>query len=62
MVINVELKKMRTIMKKTYINPEMEIVKVTAMHLLAGSDPQLGGDYNPGSDPVLGREDNFDFE
>lgn len=63
MIINVELTNMITIMeKKQYINPEIEIVKITAMQLLAGSDPQLGGDYTPGTDPILGRQDDFDFE
>ena len=49
------------IMKKIYKNPEMEIVKTKAMQLLAGSDPKLSEDYNPATDPVLGREDE-DFE
>ncbi len=49
-------------MKKTYIIPEMEIVKVHSPQILSGSTPQLGGEYNGGD--VLGREldDEFDYE
>lgn len=48
-------------MKKTYIIPEMEIVKVQTPQILSGSTPQLSGEYD-GSD-ILGREtdDEFDF-
>ena len=49
-----------TSMKKTYINPQLEIVKLSAVQLLAGSDPKLGGEYGGGD--VLGREDDFNFE
>jgi len=48
-------------MKKIYKNPEMEIVKTKAMQLLAGSDPKLSEDYNPATDPVLGREDGYEW-
>ncbi len=46
-------------MKKTYINPTMEVVKLQ-MHqqMLTGSDPKLNGEYEGGT--VLGRD--FDFE
>ena len=49
-------------MKKQYINPEMEIVKIHATHqLLAGSDPVLGEEYNSSTDgDPLGHD--FDFE
>ena len=59
MVINVQTKEN---MKKTYIIPEMEIVKVHSPQILSGSTPQLGGEYNGGD--VLGREfgDEFDFD
>ena len=48
-------------MKKTYINPTMEVVKLQ-MHqqMLAGSDPQLTGTYTGGE--VLGRDFEFDDE
>ncbi len=39
-------------MKKEYINPELEVVEINAPQLLAGSPDTNGGDYNPG-DPVL---------
>ncbi|MBR1545799.1 MAG: hypothetical protein IJ633_03235 [Prevotella sp.] len=42
-------------MKKTYINPEMEIIKIQTPQILAGSDPSLGGDLG-GGDPILSRE------
>ncbi len=46
-------------MKKTYINPEMEIYSIDAQQqLLAGSDPQLGGEYGGGT--VLSND--FDIE
>ena len=49
-------------MKKTYIQPNIEVVKITAMQLLAGSDPQLSGEFNPGSDPILSRDSDFSFD
>ncbi len=45
-------------MKKQYINPEMEVIKVESPQILAGS-PGLGGEFGGGS--VLGREFD-DFE
>ena len=42
--------------KKTYINPEMEVVKIATMQMLAASDPEApvipGEEYN-GSEEVL---------
>ena len=50
-------------MKKTYINPQIEIVKVPATQLLAGSDPKLSTSaFNSSSETVLGREFDFDDE
>lgn len=40
-------------MKKKYINPAMEIVKIETQQVIAGS-PDLGGEYGGGG--VLGRE------
>ncbi len=34
-------------MKKKYINPAMEIVKIETQQVIAGS-PDLGGEYNGG--------------
>ena len=50
-------------MKKTYINPELEVVKIQTMQMLAASDPILGGEDFGGSDPILAPElgDDFDF-
>ncbi len=48
-------------MKKTYINPAMEIYSINAkQQLLAGSDPNLGGEYGGGT--VLSRDKFFDFD
>ena len=63
-------------MKKTYINPEMVIVKIATQQMLAASGPAMfdgtgGGEItldpivelDPSSgDEVLGREDDFDFD
>ena len=62
-------------MKKTYINPEMFIVKIATQQMLAASGPAMfdgtgGGeitldptvDIDPVNDEVLGREDDFDFD
>lgn len=44
-------------MKKTYKNPEMEIVKIQHnIHLLAGSEVEAKGDYGSGI-TLGGRED-----
>ena len=51
-------------MKKTYINPNMNVVTMKmAQHLLNGSDVRTGGKLGDGynsSDVSYGRE--FDFE
>jgi len=53
-------------MKKTYINPEMEIVKLQTMQMLAASGEELSGvpfSDTPLSDITFGaREDDYDFE
>ena len=62
-------------MKKTYINPEMVIVKIATQQMLASSGPAMfdgsgNGEINldpsvvidPDNDEVLGREDDFDFD
>lgn len=46
-------------MKKKYINPAMEIVKIETQQVIAGS-PSLGGEYGGGG--VLSREFDFDEE
>ena len=43
-------------MKKKYINPDMEIVKLQAVQLLAGSDLDTGGS----TEQNLGRESFLD--
>ena len=53
-------------MKKTYINPTLEVVEIEIKNqLLAGSDPVLGAEYNSSTDgDPLGREldDEFGFD
>lgn len=51
-------------MKKTYINPELEVVKLQTMQMLAASlilddDPS---NYVTDDSEILGRESDFDFE
>jgi len=47
-------------MKKTYINPAMEIVKIASRSQMMAGSPGLGGDYNGGS--ILSRRDDSDWE
>ncbi len=62
-------------MKKTYINPELVVVKIATHQMLASSPvafDDLGGgtldlsdvpmDPTDPEDEVLGREDDFDFD
>ena len=49
-------------MKKTYINPELEVVKIQTMQMLAASDPDLGGGDFGGGDPILAPEIGSDFD
>ncbi len=51
-------------MKKTYINPELEVVKLQTMQMMAASlilddDPS---NYVTDDSEILGREGDFDFE
>ena len=39
-------------MKKTYINPELQVIVMQTRAMLAGSPPLSDGDYKPGK-PVL---------
>ena len=46
-------------MKKTYMHPATKVVELKRrQHLLAGSDPKLGGTYGGGT--VLSRKSDFD--
>ena len=49
-------------MKKTYINPEMEIVKIQTMQMLAASDTQLNINGTPVDDGTPGEGREFDFD
>ena len=50
-------------MKKTYIIPEMEIVKIQHnIQLLAGSEIEAKGDYGDGAGITLGGREDEDFE
>ena len=55
-------------MKKTYINPTIECVKLQSLQLLSGSGPETGltaggkGDLGSGiSSGNLSHEDDFDW-
>ena len=52
-----------TTMKKTYINPEMEIVKIATQQMLATSDPESGTLFDPDqdTDTMDGRYSGGDF-
>ena len=48
-------------MKKTYINPELQVVKMKInQHLLDGSPNGLHEEQGSGS--ILGHENEFDFD
>ena len=50
-------------MKKTYIIPEMEIVKIQHnIQLLAGSEIEAKGDYDDGAGITLGGREDENFE
>ena len=49
-------------MKKTYINPEMEVVKLQTMQMLAASVTVSLEDEVVNDITFSGREDNYDFE
>ncbi len=50
-------------MKKTYINPEMEIVKIAATAILAGSTLSIDSSVEVNDEnELLSRESNFDFD
>ena len=45
-------------MKKQYIEPNIEVVEIEVHQLLAGSKPDLGGEYGGGE--ILAPEFNID--
>lgn len=53
-------------MKKKYINPELLVVKIQTMQMLAASGDEVintAGNYDNGTGITLGsREDDFDWE
>ena len=50
-------------MKKTYIKPEMEIVKIQhSTQLLAGSEIEAKGDYGDGTGITLGGREDENYE
>ena len=49
---------MKVIQKKEYVNPSMEVVKLKAPQLLAGS-PTVEGEYSSGN-PIYSRQ--YDYE
>ena len=56
-------KKEKITMKKTYMTPTLQVVKVKTASILAGSVPQLMGDETTATSGNLGREAMFsDFD
>lgn len=50
-----------TIMKKTYINPVMNVVKIETQQMLAASKTTLGfGEGTKSGGAACGREDDWD--
>ena len=47
-------------MKKTYISPSMEIIKIASQTQMMAGSPGVGGDYNGGT--VLSREYDDDMD
>ena len=57
MAIYVKLKMIDVTMKKIYINPAIQVVKITSqIKMLAGSDMQNQGDYNSSSITIASRK------
>jgi len=50
-----------TIMKKTYINPELNVVRIATQHMIATSGPLVDGTTEDVND-LLSREAEFEFE
>lgn len=46
-------------MKKTYKNPEIEVIKVASKSQMLAGSPGIGGEYGGGTPEV--REDEFDW-
>jgi hypothetical protein len=46
-------------MKKTYMIPTLQVVKVKTANILTGSVPQLQGDFTTSTSGNLGREARF---
>ena len=50
-------------MKKAYINPTIEVVKIQAVNQMLAGSPQLGGEYDHENDgDPIGREFDFDSD
>ena len=48
-------------MKKTYINPELNVVRIATQHMIATSGPLVDGATDDVND-LLSREAEFDLE
>ena len=48
-------------MKKTYINPELKVVRIATQHMIATSGPLVDGTTDDVND-LLSREAEFEFE
>ena len=50
-----------TIMKKTYMTPAVEVIRIEIQHMIATSGPLVGGSTD-NEDDLLSREADFDFD
>ncbi|MBQ8066324.1 MAG: hypothetical protein IJ200_11800 [Prevotella sp.] len=48
-------------MKKIYMTPALDIIKIQTQQMIAGSGPSAGGETDNEND-LLGRESGFDDE
>lgn len=48
-------------MKKTYINPELNVVRIATQHMIATSGPLVDGTTDDVND-LLSREAEFEFK
>jgi hypothetical protein len=48
-------------MKKIYVNPELNVIRIATQHMIATSGPLVGG-YTDNVGDLLSREADFELE
>ena len=48
-------------MKKIYVNPELNVIRIATQHMIATSGPLVGGTTD-NEDDLLSREADFELE